>query len=467
MVLNKNGRVVFISAMSEDTETGATAAIYKGRVDSIIQIGGEYWVGITDFDGTQITRPAASGIGVNDSGSQKDISSLNKGDYVEVKVSDNKIIEINSLVPGTVQGTVTSVRPAAITVHSDSGTDVDLEVPDSVVVVKNNSTMAYNDVKEGNRVEITVVDNKSVRINILSSPSLEGVIKELDTTGTYVITIRDDSGDTRDYVVVSDAEVMQDGSRIYFDNLRVGDRVRLELNSRNRVVYIELVGSESSKLTGEIVDLDTTGTWGITIRNDDGDTLDYVVLSDVEVIQDGSHINFDDLCKGERVKLELSSRNRVDYIEVIDENYSTISGKVADLSTGSSRWIKIEKSDGSKKRYYMADSVVIKRDGESIRQRDIVIGSEVEIQVGSGIVKKITVINDEDISVSGTVTYVSTSNKKITIQQVSGNEFSYYLADGARLRDGSNRSISLYDIEEGCDVQLELDGGKIIWLTKE
>ncbi|MDF9407019.1 S-layer homology domain-containing protein [Pelotomaculum isophthalicicum JI] len=475
-VLNRSDQIAFINAArtnteasgtNTNTETNATATSYKGKVASQLQIGEEYWLGITCSDGTQVTRPVTGGVKVNDSGSQKEVSSLSKGDYVEIKVSGDKIIEINSLTLSTIVGTVTSVRTSGLTLRSDSGTNTDIDVPDNVTVVRDNSTMTYNDVKVDNRIEVTVLDNKAQRIDILSAPNLEGVISELNTTGNYVITIRDDNGYTRDYVVVSDAEVMQNGSRISYDNLRVGDQVRLELNSKNRVTYIEIVGSESNKLTGDIRELDTAGTLGITIRNDDGDTLDYVVESDVEVVRDGSHIKFNVLSIGDRVKLELNSVNRVDYIEVVDEYNSTVNGKIADLITGSSPFIIIEKNDGSKSRYYLADNVTIDRDGESLHLRDMVIGSEVEAQIGNGKAKNIEIINDEDITVSGTVTYVSTSSKKITIKQLSGNEFSYYLRDGASLIDNSSHNISLYDVDEGWDVQLVLVGGKVSRLTQE
>jgi len=472
LILNKNEQIVFINA-TRSAETNPSTIVeindtasYKGKVESVLAVGTEYWLGITCSDGTKITRPVNGGVKVNESGSQKEVSSLSKGDYVEIKVAGEAIVRIDTLIPETVKGTVTSVRSSELTVRDDHGSKTDIEVPDSVVVVKDNYVITYADVKEDYRVEVTMLDDTALRIDILSAPNVEGVIRELNDNGIDVITIRDDNGYNQDYVL-EDAEVIQDGSRINFSSLREGDRVRLELNSKNRVVYIEIVGSESYKLTGEIRELDTTGTFGITIRNDDRDTLDYVVESDVEVLQDGSHIDFDELSIGDWVKLELNSKDHVDYIEVVDEDESTVSGEVADLITGDSPKIIIKKSGGDKKRYNIADSVAIEKDDESLRLRDIVIGSEVKVRVGSGKVKKIEVVDDEDITVSGTVTKVSTSSKKITIEQVSGNEFSYYLSSGAVLKDSSNRSIDLYDVEEDWEVELKLAGGKISRLTQE
>jgi len=404
---------------------------------------------------------------VRDNGSEKEVSTLSKGDYVEIKVTDNKIIEINALGTSTLKGTVTATRSSGLTVRSDGGTVTDLEVPGDVIVAKNDSTKAYSDVKEGNRVEVTVLDNKALRIDILSAPNSEGVIREISTSGTYLITIRGDNGDLNDYVVESDAEVTQGGSRLRFDDLRVGDQVKLELNSRNRITYIELVGTNSNKLTGDISELDTTGTWGITIRDDDGYIRNYVVDDNVEVKRNDSHIHFYDLIKGDQVKLELNSRDQVDYIEVVVGNSNTYTGTVADLGTGDSPWIKIEKSDGSTKRYSIADSYDFYKNSGSIRLRDIVIGSEVKVQVANSKVIRLDVTNDSDIKVAGEVTTVYTDSKKIRIKQISGNEFSYYLTDDAVLKDSIGRSISLRDVSEGWDVEVELVNGKVSRLTRQ
>lgn len=469
LVLNKNDQVAFVGASRGNRfpTTNIPGTTYRGKVDSLLQIGGEYWLGITAFDGTQMTRPVTGSVKVREQGDEKEVSSLSKGSYVEIKINDNKIIEINSLGTSTLKGTVTATRSSGLTVRSDGGTATDLEVPGNVTVAKNNSTMTYGDVKEGNRVEVTVLDNKALRIDILSSPNLEGVVREINTSGTYLITIRNDNGDVHDYVVESDAEVIQGGSRLRFDDLRVGDRVKLELNSRNRITYIELAGTGSNKLTGEIRELDTSGTWGITIRDGDGDVRDYVVDSNVEVKRNSSHIRFGDLSRGDRVKLELNSRDQVDYIEVVQDDYNTFSGKVADLGTGDSPWIRIEKSDGSKSRYGIADSYDFYRNSSSMRLRDIVIGSEVEVRVANGKVIRLEVTNDSDINVTGEVTYVNINSKKIQIEQISGNGFSYYLTSDVTLKDSNGRSISLGDVREGWEVKLELENGKVHRLIRQ
>ncbi len=608
LILDDYGQVVFVKAVRV---TISDPNKYKGTIDKVLPIAGEYWLTIVGFDGQAITRPANSGTYVNDAGTQRDITWLSEGKFVEISLTDNRIISIDSLETSTLKGIVRAVSSSSLTLRRDSG-QTKLDVAVNVVVLKNDRTADCEDVRIGSWAEVTVYDNKVIKIDIPSANNVEGTIKELDTSGTYGITIRDDDGDNEDYVVDSDVEVGRYGSSIDFDELDTGEEVRLSLNSKDRVVYIEVsdedylegeireldtsgtlgitirdddgdvedyvvdsdvevrrddssidfdelkTGEEvklgldskdrviyievtdsgalegvirdldtsgalgitirddngdeedyvvdsdvevkrdgssidfdeldtgervrleldsddrvtyikvisSDDLEGKIRNLDTSGTYGITIRDDDGDEEDYVVESDVTVYRDDSRIDFDELDKGERVRLGLNSKGRVTYIEVVSgSGDTTISGTVVELVTGNSPLIRIEKSSGTKSQYDIEDDVDYYRDGERIDLEDIVIGSEVEVRLENREIVKIEVTNDEDITLEGTVTSVFT--ERVRIKQVSGNSFTYDLAENARLRDDDGDSIDLEDIDEDWEVELELRDGEIYRLTRQ
>lgn len=478
LVFDEDDQIVFISVTRKGgasgsgngTTTPGVSTSSKGKVESLLQVGDAYWLRITDLDGNEFTRAVTEGIRVDEDGSRKELSSLSRGDYIEVKISGDKITEINTLSTKTVKGVVTSVRTSKLTVRrDDNGSDADFAVPSNVVVVKSNQTSDYDAVKKDDRVEVIMLDDSALRINIISSPNVEGVIREVSTSGTNIITLRDDDGYTQDYVVDTDVEIVQDGSRINFKNLQEDDRVKLELNSKNRIIYIEVIDAESDKLTGEIRSLKTSGsTLSITIRNDDGDSLYYVVDSDVEVRRDNSYLAFNKLSVGDRVKVEINSRDRVYYIEAVDDDSTTVKGIISDLSLGSSPFLFITKSSGNSKstRYYIADNITVKRDGETLKLRDLVIGSEVTVTLSYGEAKKIEVTDDENITVPGTVVSVKVSNRKITIEQINGSEFTYDIATGAVLKNSKNRTISLSDVEEDWEVELELEDGRVSLLTE-
>ncbi|BAF60792.1 hypothetical membrane protein [Pelotomaculum thermopropionicum SI] len=457
MLLDGSGQVAYIEA------AGAGAVqTYRGRVNSLFAISGEYWLGLTGFDGISITRPVMSGVTVNESGTQKDVSSLSQGNCVEIKLVDDKITEINMLKTSTITGRVEAVHTSSLSLRDDSGLLTEMNVTGDVDVKMGDIAMTFGEVQEGDRVRVTVCENMITGIEILHLNSVEGEIEELDTRGTWGITIRDGDGDVEEYEVDEDVVVKRDGDEIDFDELDEGEWVKLELDDDDCVIYIEVDEDEdSSEVEGEIEELDTRGTWGITIRDEDGDVEEYEVDEDVVVKRDGDEIDFDELDEGEWVRLELDDDDIVVQIEVTDEDSLTVTGTVTGLDTGSSPEITIKKSSGSEVSYDISDDVDCIRDGDSIDLDEIVIGAEVEVRVRDGEADRIEVLNDEDITVEGEITDVSTSRGRIRIVQDNGNEFTYYLADGCKLYDEDGDRIDLDEVEEGWDVEIRLEDGEI------
>ncbi|MFX4262431.1 S-layer homology domain-containing protein [Pelotomaculum propionicicum] len=388
IIMDKNQHAVYANALRP-----TDARKYKGSVSLILSSGGEYWLSIIGNDGQELTRPVVHNVEVYYSGEMLSVTDLNKGDYVEILVSNYKIIKIVFL--GT-------------------------------------------------------------------STSLEGEIKDLDDVGTMGITIRDDEGDTTEYEVADDVVVKRDGLSIDFDDLNEGDRVRLELDSSDRIDYVEVL--KMDQLEGEIRDLDTIGTMGIVIRNDDGKTTEYVVIDDVKVERDGDRIDFDDLDEGDWVRLELNSRDQVCYIEA-NEEYSNAEGTVDDLAKDGRKLIRIRRSSGNRVQYDIADGADFYRYGDRISLDDIVIGSYVEVLLDDDEVIKIEVINDRNITLEGSVIYVNERDKKLRVEQVSGNRFTYGLADDPDLKNHGGYSIDLDDIEEDWEVRINLEDGEITTLT--
>lgn len=316
LILDENLHAVYINARPQDD-----GQKYRGTVNSILAIDGQYWLGIACDDGREITRPVADGVKIGKTGGSVDVSALSKGEYIETQILDNKI---------------------------------------------------------------TVID-------YLASPSI---------------------------------------------------------------------------LIGEIMELNTRGTLRITIRDDEGENVKYVVLDDVEVARGDYGIDFDDLNIGERVRLKLNSRDRICFIEVIQE-YSVIEGTVIDFITNSSpKMIRIRKNSGGRTQYNIARNADYYRDGKSVRSGDIVIGAEVKIRENDdNEVTRIEITNDKDITLVGTIIYVNKSDNKIKIEQVSGYRFIYNFVHAPVLADKDGYRIKLIDIDDDSEVKIILKDGKISSLT--
>lgn len=464
IILDDNGHAVYINAHKT-----ADAGRYKGIVRFLQVISGEYWLGITSDEGLEITCPVAQNVKLNvPGGNQLNLSALDKGDYVEILLTDNIITGINSLdLEYSLKGVIRDLDfsgTLGITLRNDDGDTVKYEVSESVEVERDGDSIDFDDLIEGEQVRMEL--NSLERVNYIEvidyeRDQLRGVIRELDTVGAYGITIRTDSRQIMEYKVDGGVEVEdEDDDSIEFRDLDEGDRVRLELDRNNEVDYIKLLDSDAELLEGEIWKLDVDGDYGITLRNDDGAIKEYEVINDVEVEWGGDRIYFYNLKYGQQVRLELDSSDRVDYIEVVDD-YLSIEGKVSDLMVDDSPFIRVQRSSGVTVQYYLTKGTDYYRDDDSIGMYDIVIGSEVKIRVYDDDVTRLDVTNDEDITITGTVVYVDESEEKIRIEQVSGNRFTYELADDPVLQDHDGWSIDLDDIEEEWEVRLNLEDGKI------
>ena len=349
----------------------------------------------------------------------------------------------------------------------DDGQEITRPVADGVKVDKTGGRADVSALIKGEYIEVQILNNKITAINLLASPTiLRGVINELNSRGTPGITIRDDAGKNVKCVVAGIVAVERDGYDIDFDDLEIGELVRLELNSKGLVSRIKVLESVTSQVEGEIRDLTVRGTLRITLRDDEGEDVRYIVLDDVDVVRDSRDIDFNDLDIGEWARLKLNSKDRVYYIEVI-EKYSAIEGAVNDLITdGSQKMIRIRKSNGSRMQYNLARNAEYYREGKSISLSDIVIGAEVKIRVNDdNYVTRIEITNDQDITLAGTVIYVSEGDNKIKIEQVSGNRFTYSFVRVPLLEDKRGDKIKLRDIDDDAEVAIVLQNGKVSSLT--
>ncbi len=460
LIWDENQHVVFINALRPGEELS-----YSGKVSFLQTINDEYWLGIIREDGQEFTRLVAEGVTVNNAGRQLNITTLNVGDNIEILVSDNKIIEIKFIgISGNLEGEIKSLDTIgvfSITIRDDGGNIIDYAVSEYVKVERKGDRIDFDDLDVGDQVKLELNSTGWVeQIEVLGTDQLEGEIRDLDIVGNYGITIRDDDGDTTEYDVSDDVNVRRDGDRIDFEDLDEGDQVRLELDNDDVVEYIAVI--ETDRVEGDIMDLDTIGDLGISIRDDDGEITEYEVLSGVDVERDDDSIDFDELELGERVSLELDSRDRVESIEVAAADYNIIEGTVSELVNDGPPLIRITRSIGTSVQYYVDSDADFYIGDESITLDDIIIGSEVRVRVAEdNEVDRIEVTNDKDITLEGAVVYVNVSYERIRIEQVSGNIFTYYFTGDPELEYENGESINLEDIDEDAEVQIELTDGEV------
>lgn len=399
LVLDERERIVFIKktpipipkTQSESSPGPAAAQTHRGRVESLYYVSGEYRMSLLDFEGRRITCALLPSTPVAADEGGQDIYSLAAGDLVEAVLSGGQAVKVSYLKTEVYEGSIEDLTGEKITLRRSSGSQKEFKLAKNLLVEKDKSELDRGDLEEGLKVRVTSYGGQAVKIEVLDTGYVKGEIEELDTAGTYHITLGDDGGKTRTYTVSKKVKCRRDGKSVDFEDLEEGEYVRAEL-------------------------------------------------------EDGE----------------------VTYIEVLEEDQSgKVKGVVTYLRTGTNPRIEVEKSSGKTARYNVARDAECERDGDEIGLSDIIVGSEVKLEVKDGEVVRIEVTNDDDITLEGEVVSVSASSGRIKIKQSSGNTFTFYVDKNARIVSRDGGEITLQDVRTGWDVELELEDGEVVRLTRK
>jgi len=382
MIKGDDGQVIFVRA----ERTASQGDIYQGLVENVIMAGSDCWIGLVELDGTKIFKSAPNDLLVNDGGNRIPVGNLKIGSYVEIKVEQDRITQINALQGSTLTGEVSEIKASRLTI-TKNGVKTDFDVPGGIPVFKDGKKVDFDEINRGDEVEVVFVQDKVIKITLLETPSVEG---EISLINSLAVVIKDNRG----------------------------------------------------------------SQWT------------YYLSPSVKVIIDGDEARVADLDQGDRVKLEFNAEDHVKTIEVLDKARFDEDVIITGLRLGKSPYLRFELSDGGEERYDIAKDVEVIKDRDTIDLEDIIIGSEARVEIEDGKIVTIEIIDDENITLEGEIIDVRVSSKRIKIEQESGNQFTFYLEDGARLRDSDGDSIDLEDVEEGWDVEIQLRDGKIRRLTQ-
>jgi len=458
MVLSANKKCVFIAYYGGEAFV-APGNTYHGKVELISTGSYPFMVFRTDAGGS-LSLPVDSNARVTVRGAASSLAAVQQGASATVTVAGGKItaIDLDSGPSGSgLKGWVVNKFWDAFTIRYEDGTSEEIDI-DGLSFTKNGVSTTYSALTRGTPVELVKVGSRVTGVIILNEA--RKVFGEVVRIRSSSITIEDVDGYEQSYDLVSRVDIEnEDGDSMDWDEIEVGDEVTLRLNSNDEVTHI-VVGTSASAREGVVDYIRTSGNARIRIINDDGDKYTYYLADDVTVKEGSRTRDLDDVEEGDEVRLTLNDDDEVIKIEILDKDAGKekVRGKVTALDIDD-EVIRIKVGSSTKKYTFDADDV---------NMDNVLIGAEVELTVNkNGEVVGIKIINDEDLSgLTGVLTYVNTSGKYVRIKQDSGNEFRFYLASGAVLRDEDGKKIDLDDLKYYVkdEVEFDLDGGEIEYL---
>ncbi|WP_066633975.1 S-layer homology domain-containing protein [Desulfolucanica intricata] len=297
----ENNKVVFITVDKESTTV-------TGRVITI-KTSGDYEITIfEDEDEKDIKYDVRGNVVVKDGSKTLDFDEIAEGNEVKLYLdSDEDVIKIEITSDDRIiTGEVTDIDDRGdygITIEKLDGKPADYEVEDDVNVREGSRSRDFDDLEEGDMVELSLDEDGLVTgIKILDwrSGSEAGVITYLDLDD-YEITL-DIDGDETDYELDEDVEIVKDGDELDLDDLIIGSEVEIELDD-DLVVKIEVTDDEDIEVEGEIIRVYDDA---LKIEQKSGSqfTFDFDNRATLED-EDGDDIDIDDLKKGQDVWLQL------------------------------------------------------------------------------------------------------------------------------------------------------------------
>jgi len=401
-------------------------------------------------------------------------SSVDENDHVELVLQNDDDDEIYKMYvytkdsyKGEIQELIPGSNPRITIEDSSTRRDLSFAVYDRAKIVVDGKTKSFEDLEKGQTVEVEL--SYGMVDNIEAGDSYEYKVYLVDSTGTMYLTVKDSRGRSHKYRVDDDVDVEIDGRRKSFKYLKKGYEVTFKLDSSNRIYEIEAKSTSSDEIEGVVTHVDSSGTWYITIKDEDRDTHRYKVDKDVEVEIDGRDKDYDDIKVGYEVELTLDD----DIVVEIDAEKSEereVEGVVTEVDSSGTWYITIDEEDDDDQRYRVDPDVEVEIDGDDEDYEDIEEGYEVELTLDeNNRVIKIDANSDGANSTKeGFITSLDTSGTlHITIEEDDDDEVRYLVDDDVSVKiDG--RSEDFNDLEEGYKVKLYLTGSdKVVKIEAE
>jgi hypothetical protein len=310
----------------------------------------------------------------------------------------------------------------------------------------------YGVLTKGNYVELNKSGNEITSVNIIDDT--RKVFGFVQNISDYQISIMDDDDKSSIFDVINNPRITDNnGDRVFLDDINNGDHIEITLDSFGKVKEIKVGIDSANDLEGRVSSIRLSGEKRIIIKDSNEESHTYSISDNVKV--EGLSLNEDitDINIGMWVKLTLDSNGEVKNVEIIGED--VVEGQVTGIWYDT-RKIRIEKSDGGEKSYYISDVLSVFEGSTSRSLNSIEDGDWVKLYLNSNIkVSRIEIT--AGYSVEGTLDYLTLSGtEKIRIKQSNGDLKTYYLDDDLLIKENST-SRTLSYLEKGMYLKLELN----------
>lgn len=340
----------------------------------------------------------------------------------------------------------------------------------SVVTASGSNTYelsgSFSAYRNGSKSDLSAFEaGESVKLSLDEAGKCALIINDMIYSGPAAGERGYVSGKYRDYftvhidygkvvkVQVADVTLLINGDSTVYGSLKPGAPVEL-LRTGTAITAVNIKDG-TPKIFGRVKDV-TTGS--IVIKDENGNTAFYDMATRAKIVDIyGVETDVSGIVEGMIVELWLDNNQKVREILLHER---TLEGKVEELDKTVSNRITVTEN-GIRRFYYFAEGVTVRDSSGSLRLEDIKKGMDIRITLDAG--NRVTGLEVTDMStVEGNVIKVNTSGMdQITIRERNGYDKTYYVADGATIREGRG-ILDLDDIKKDTGVRLTLGSSSLV-----
>ncbi|PUA38499.1 S-layer protein [Paenibacillus elgii] len=301
-----------------------------------------------------------------------------------------------------------------------------------------------------------------------SSRVVTGYVMELTDRKISVLNAK---GETMEYTLSSDTALYsgKDDSRISLSNIKLTNEVYLVQN-QGAALYIELTNDQQKMETyeGTLAEIFTDRMMASIQRNGKNELYDLfptVTVTD----KDGRGLSLSSLTPGSVVELKRNTLLKESKISQIVLKQTPVSktseGTVLSLNKDSNQVTFLEQGTGQNESFTLTTRTVVKlQDGTTADLSKLRVGDAVNYEVKANELQVVSVKKPADFSqsVEGTMASLSSDKRILTINKAGGSLGAYHIADNAIITIDGLTNPSLFDIESGDQLKMDLVNDKIV-----
>ncbi|MEK8127348.1 S-layer homology domain-containing protein [Paenibacillus filicis] len=319
----------------------------------------------------------------------------------------------------------------------------------------------------------TFLSRADKELTTRSSRVTIGYVMELNDKKISILNAK---GDTTTYNLSADTVIYnaKDDSRIPLSQIKLTNEVYLVQNLNN-ALYIELTNPEEKMEVTEGT-LNDVFLDEMRVSVQVGGTRKLVeIAANVSVTDnEGRGQSIGSIPLGSVVQLKrntLLKETKITHIVVKQTPLSkTADGTVLSIDSSQKQISFLESSSSQNETYSTAEAVTVKlQDGTTSDLSKLHIGDAVSYEVKANKLVSVTVKKQADVvtTVQGTLsTEISKESRILTITPTGGSVLSsYYVNDNALVSIGGTSMSSLFDLEKGDEVSLDLLNNKVVKVT--